>query len=118
MVAAHRPEQAGADGIRAYDPLIEDDTADQSWVSQWSDLDTNRLTSRKSPRDVGEHIKMLWIGNCSKRGALPISASSYYIHNKSYKKRRLGSTLFLIAPNLGSVPISSKGESAIPSHQK
>ena len=71
MVAAHRPEQAGADGIRAYDPLIEDDTADQSWVSQWSDLDTNRLTSRKSPHDVGEHIKMLWIGNCSKRGALP-----------------------------------------------
>ena len=70
-VAAHRPEQAGADGIRAYDPLIEDDTADQSWVSQWSDLDTNRLTSRKSPHDVGEHIKMLWIGNCSKRGALP-----------------------------------------------
>lgn len=70
-VAAHRPEQARADRIRAYDHLIEDDTADQSWVSQWSDLDTNRLTSRKSPHDVGEHIKMLWIGNCSKRGALP-----------------------------------------------
>jgi hypothetical protein len=72
-------------------------------------------SSHIAPNDIRSHEADTLCHEYCKRGALPISASSYCIHNKSYK--RLGSQLFSPSPRSWFCSNVIKGKAGIPLKQ-